>query len=501
MSSARFGCFVRRPPRGAIARGFGVLCALAALVTAGCATSPDPTPPVAIPDAFSDAGTGARPDRWWQDFGDDALARLVDEALVGNLELRTVWDRLAQARAVARREGAALLPSADLSGSAQATWSERPDVERTLSGTDSGLVRDDVFRLGLSLSWELDLFGRVRALRDAARLDADATAAELRAAAVALSAQVALQWYGLAEQTRQLALLDEQIRTNQDVLQLVTARFRAGQAGAADVLRQRQLVEQRRGERVRIAAQALVSRHALAVLLGRAPGAVDLPEPEALPRPGAVPMTGLPSELLTRRPDVRQAYLDLLAADRRLWSARADRLPRLSITASPAFTAEAAADLVDNWVAELAGNLVAPVFDAGRRRAEVERSRAAVSERLHRYGQVVLTSFQEVEDALVQEDQQRQLIESLDAQRRLARGTLERLRERYVQGASDYLDVLDALASLQGLERDLLTARRELIDFRIALHRALAGGFGLEAPEMAAARTGATPEATGPVTR
>lgn len=457
-----------------------VALVLACTVLGACAGTPAVPPPVDLPSAFSRDGVQPRADRWWESMNDPTLDSLIDEALRENFNLATLWDRLAQARAVARREGAPLLPALDTESGATSTWSDRPD--RT---TTSGTQHEEDYRVGLDLSWELDLFGRLRAARNAARFDAQASQAEVNASAIVLTGQVASQWYSVVEQVRQLALLDAQIRTNTEVLRLVTMRFRAGQSAAADVLRQRQLVEQRRGERAQVSARAQVAAHALAVLLGRPPVEVVFPDAETMPVPGPLPQTGLPAALLERRPDVRRAYLDILAADSRLYAARADRYPRLSLSAKPGFGAEEIADVVDNWIATLAGNLVAPLFDGGRRRAEIDRTRALVSERIHGYGQVVLIALREVEDALVQEARQRDLIESLEAQSTLARQTLERLRDRYLKGAVNYLDVLDALASQQTLERSLVTARRELLDFRIALHRALAGSFELEPADLA----------------
>ncbi len=462
-----------------------VWAVVAALGWAGCSAPPRVPAPAPLPAAFSAPGEAPQAERWWEALGDPQLSLLIDEALVGNLELAAVWDRLVQARAVARRDGALLLPSLDLESQVGTTWSQQEGRASSASFGGTGLRRVDRFRLGLAFSWELDVFGRLRAARDSLRYGAAASEADVQAAAIVLAAQVASQWYAVVELERQLALLESQIETNEDVARLVTMRFRAGQVGAADVLRQRQLTEQRRGERHRVEGEAGVARHALAVLVGRAPGALVLDVPQALPIPGAIPETGLPAALLERRPDVQRAYLAVLAADRDLHVARMDRLPRLALTSSPQFTSEVLADLVDNWLVGLAANLTAPLFDSGRRRAEVDRVEGVVSERIHGYGQVVLTSLREVEDAIVLEGQQRLLIESLETQLGLAGDTLDRLRDRYIRGGADYLDVLGALASQQTLERDLLSARRALLDVRIALHRALAGGFSLEAPEAA----------------
>jgi NodT family efflux transporter outer membrane factor (OMF) lipoprotein len=442
-----------------------------------CASPTPVTTPFEVPAAFSQPGTAPAAERWWQDLADPRVDALIEESLAGNLGLQAAWDRLAQAQAIARREGALLFPTLDGNADAQAAWGNGSS-----RGFESGGGRRDEFGVGLVAAWEIDLFGRLRAARDAARLDVAASGEDLRAIALALSARVATTWYELVEQRGQLLLLDEQIATNARVEELVTLRFRTGQVSAADVLRQRQLVEERRGERLLAEARAQVLSHQLAVLLGRPPASLDLDAAAVLPALPALPATGLPADLLGRRPDVRRAYQQVLASDRRLASARADRWPRLALSASGGLSSDELRDLVDDWIATIAAQLVAPLFDAGRRSAEVKRTRAVVSERLHGYGDVVLIALQEVEDALVRERQQRAFIESLDLQLELAQEALLRIRDRYIKGAVLYLDVLAALQSQQALSRNRLTAARELVAVRIALHRALSGGFALPAP-------------------
>jgi outer membrane protein TolC len=195
-----------------------------------------------------------------------------------------------------------------------------------------------------------------------------------------------------------------------------------------------------------------------------------------------LPAAGLPAELVQRRPDIRAAWARLQAADQRLAVAAAERLPRLSLSGQLGSEAEHIGDLFDNWLAALAGNLIGPIIDGGRRRAEIERNQAVVAEELHRYGQTVLTALAEVEDALVRERQQLLYIEKLDRQQSLAEQAIERIRDRYVNGGEDYQRVLTALLSLQGLQRNRLSAQRELYEFRIQLCRALAGSWELDPP-------------------
>jgi outer membrane protein TolC len=156
----------------------------------------------------------------------------------------------------------------------------------------------------------------------------------------------------------------------------------------------------------------------------------------------------------------------------------------VNLIASTTTAAENVGDLFTSWIASIAANLIAPLFDAGLRSAEVDRTQAVTSQRLHEYGQTILTALAEVEDALVQEREQRRFIDSLETQFTLAGQVVERIRQRYTLGAVDYLDVLDALLTYQTLQRNRLTARRQLIEFRIGLYRALAGGWTMATPNM-----------------
>lgn len=290
-------------------------------------------------------------------------------------------------------------------------------------------------------------------------------------------------WYQLVEQYGQLDVLNAQITTNEKGLELVTVQFRTGKVGISDMLQQKQLVESNQGEKAQVAAQVKVLEHQLAILLGSPPQKTVAPRVAQLLELPPMPETGLPAELIQRRPDIRSAYYEVQSADSDLAAAIANRFPRLSLTAEVDTSVEHTRDLFDNWLATLAANLVAPVIDGGLRKAEVDRTRAVAAEKLHTYGQTILEALGEVEDALVQEQRQRDFIASLDRQLTLAGQVIQRLRDRYLQGTVDYQRVLDALLSQQSLQRSLLTANRDLVQDRIDLCRALGCGWTLEQPE------------------
>jgi NodT family efflux transporter outer membrane factor (OMF) lipoprotein len=333
--------------------------------------------------------------------------------------------------------------------------------------------------------YEVDLWGRIESSSQAATLDRQASEAELTAAAISLSAEVASTWYQLVEQYGQQALVTSQLDTNTRVLELITLRFRRGKVGATDVLQQRQLAESNRGELANVRALIGVLEHRLAILLGAIPESrVNAPQDELIDLP-PLPATGIPAELVQRRPDLRQGFYNLQAADQRTAAAIADRFPRINLLGSTDSVADDIDDLFNNWLTNLTGNLVAPVIDGGRRRAEVDRNRALTEQSLSDYRQQLIDALGEVEDALLREQQQRAFIDSLDKQLVLSKQVIGRVRDSYLYGAVDYLRVLDVLLTNQNLERNRLTAQRELIDNRIALCRALAGGWTLERPVVA----------------
>jgi NodT family efflux transporter outer membrane factor (OMF) lipoprotein len=452
----------------------GELLCLVLLQLVGCSPAiMQPAAPVTMPAHFSMPGKQVLPEKWWTAFQDPVLDELVARSLAGNFDLRTAWDRLHQAEAIARQAGAELWPTLDAQAGAAHTWN---------SG-DNSSTDDDTFSANLRAGYEVDLWGRLGSLRDAAVLDARASRSDLQTAALTLSAEVSSTWYQLVEQYGQLDLLIDQLAINEQVLDLVTLRFRRGQVGAADVLQQRELVASIQGQKALVKGQVQTLAHQLAVLLGLSPKTKVAPRIARFGPLPPLPQTGVPAALLRRRPDLQSAYFGIMAADRRVAAAIADRFPRLDLTAEAgSFSGEASA-LFDGWLATLAANIAGPVFDGGRRRAEVERTRAVASERIHAYGQTILAALREVEDALTQERRQREYIATLDQQLALAAKVVDRVRDRYIRGQENYLRVLDALLTHQSLQRSRLSAQLQLVQVRIDLCRALAGSWKLKQPE------------------
>ena len=454
--------------RSARPRGLWAIV-LAATVAGGCAAPAkvERAAP-AVPERFTDGGAEVVPDRWWREFEDPRLAALIEEALAGNPGLDAVRARLRQAEAVWRRTGADAQPTLDLGLSA--TEGTNVDTEGRSSDATARSA-------SLTASYEVDLWGRIEAASRGEELRYRASAEAVQTAALSLAAEVARNWYTVAEQRQTLALIAEQKATAADYLEVLRLRFVAGQARIADVLQQKDLLASLQADRQRAEANLATARHALAALLGRAPVRAPEGDAAALPALPPLPDTGLPSGLLRRRPDLRRAQLELRAAEQDIAAAVAERFPRLSLTADATSRRDQWSGLLEDWSRTLVANLTAPLLDGGRRKAEVERTRARADELLADYRETVLEALVEVEDALVQERRQRGYLGQLEERVRLGRAVLERQRDYYRSGGGDFLNVLEAQRSLQARERERVTARRQLIGYRIALYRALAGGF------------------------
>lgn len=405
---------------------------------------------------------------WWRSFEDETLDTLVTEALESNLELRQLAARLRQASAIYRRAGAALLPTLDATAEYTARWL---DDEDRRGGSEFG-DHDELASAGLVLSWELDVWGRLRSRWEAARLDADATLADWYGGRLLLTAVVAETYFRILEERLQLELVQEQLETGSTLLELTRLRFGQAQASVVDVLQQREQLASTRSLIPEIESRLETLEYGLDVLLGRAPGTRERLETRELNAPPPLPALGVPSDLLTRRPDVRAARSRLVAADYRLGEAIADRLPRFTIGGS---LAETGTPRLDTPVGSLFADAIAPVFDGGRRRAEVEFRRARLEELLSAFSQVYLVAVEEVETAILQERKGAERVARLEAQLAIAQQLLTETKNRYSQGLTDYLPVLAAVVTVQNLERALITSRRDLLSFRVALYRALGG--------------------------
>jgi NodT family efflux transporter outer membrane factor (OMF) lipoprotein len=458
-SKPLLACFFRRAS----------LCAvLAGCLPTGCSLhSVDESvrPAVSGGEAFSVSVDGvALEHRWWRALGDERLTALVEEALSGNLDMQRARLRIDQAAAWDRQAAARLLPALDAGAAAEREWPDR------------GVKHNDHLAGSVRLSWEVDLWQRLASARKAAELETAAAREDAEAMALLLSAEVAETYFGVVEQELQLALLARQVEAGKTLLGLIELRFGQGQASVVDVYQQRQQLASTQAQLPQIRSRRRVLENRLKVLLARSPVGEPAPVSPDLPSLPPLPKLGVPSSLLANRPDLRRIRCQLIASDYRVAEAVAARLPQLTIGLERSYRGTDFRRLTpEGLFTSLAGELAAPVIDWGEREAEVRRRQAVVREHLLAMSQAYLAAVEEVEDALWQERRRRELIAALEKELGIAQRNLKETRIRYGQGLTDYLPVLAAVQSLQALERNLLTRRRELVSIRILLYRALGG--------------------------
>ena len=424
---------------------------------------------VTVPPApFSESGGVASAQRWWTELGDSRLNARVEQAFSGNFDLAAALQRVSAARAIARRQASDFFP--DVNGIVDTQGDFGPGEDRFPSV------------IGLDAGWQVDLWGRIESAVAAERFRASATYEDYQAVALTLASEVSRTWLALIQSHAQLELIEQQIETNRTGLALQELRFGLGQIFLPDVLRQRQLLEATFEQRALVRAELELREHQLAVLLGELPQTADYDPGTTLPSLPPLPATGLPADLLRRRPDVRRDYLAFVAADRDAASAFSDQFPRLNLTGSLLNVADRPSDLFRDWFVSIGSSLIAPLLDGGQRRAEVDRTAAVTRLRFNEYGQTMLTAFREVEDALARERNQTERIERLKNQVELALRSSERLREQYLIGEAEFLDVLTAQTASQRLQRETLSAELDLRLIRVSLYLALAGGLDPQRP-------------------
>lgn len=424
--------------------------------------------PIEEPAPFSISGTAELPEKWWNVFDDPILNQMVDTALTANLGLRADWEQFQAALAVVDRESSFLWPQVEAS------------ARTAISRPEPDFAGGENLQVGIGAAYEFDLWGRIRAGVEAEEFRAQATLYDYQSAAMSLSAEIGLTWYDLIAARKQLELVNRQIRTNEDIVRLIRARFAGGQIRAVDILRQEQLLESTRDQRIFYETEIRLLENRLAILLGRPPQNKQEYLQQEFPELPPLPETGLPLELVRRRPDVQQAFNLVLAADREMAQAIRSKYPRMSLNLTGQMRSNNYNNLFQDWAYTLAGNIVAPLLYGGRIRAEIDRTEAIKQQQVYQYGQTVLTAFREVEDALIQEQKQKERIRVLERRLDLVAKTNNQLRNEFLNGMSDYLDVLLSLEQEQELQREMIAANAELLQIRISLYRALAGSFETE---------------------
>ncbi len=404
--------------------------------------------------------------RWLESFNDPMLLKLIEEGKANNIDLQVAAGNMDKAWLLAKQSGAALKPSADLS------------LGRAESGSAAGGASTSNVTVGLQVSWELDIWGRIRAGVHAVEAQAQATEADYIFAQHSLSANIAKTYLKVIEAKLQADITRKNLTILEKTMRITQVKYDNGMSSAQDVALNRANLASAQEQLVTIEGSQRDAIRALEVLLGRYPNA-ELDISGVLPDLPPPPPAGIPSEILERRPDIVSAERQIASAFDARDQARAARLPSFSLTSTVSGASSSLSDVLDpaNVAWKLGANLLAPLFDGGRRKIDVEIATVEQKQAISNYAQKALTAFSEVENNL---DQGRVLADRETAllEVQTQSNKAHRIAEiRYKEGESDLLDTLQIQQRAIAAESNLLSIKRSQLEQRINLYLSLGGSW------------------------
>ena len=462
-----------------------------AFLPAGCASSPPtetPTSGIPTPGGWTapggvDDGAPSNDPGWWKTFGDGGLDTAIEECLRNNHDLRIAAVRVDRAEALAISSGADRLPALRLQ--ADGAKSQRNFIGFPIPGTN-GIPRNRFSNYGaaLNLSWEIDIWGRLRSAKAASLADQEAALADLHGARLSLVGQTCKAWFAALEATRQEELAAATVENYQASEKQVRERYERGLRSPLDLrlARANLATSEDNLESTKIRKDGALRQ--LEILLGRYPAAA-LEASTTLPQiPGEVP-AGLPSELLSRRPDMLSLERRLAGQRARLRQAKVSLLPRISLSSSTGTSTNELRDIVnqDFSVWSLAANLLQPIFQGGRLLAGIDLADSNLREALETYAKGALRAFAEVETTLALENFLARREAALSRAVEQSQSARDLAEDRYARGLDGIITLLSAQRDAFRSESQLLQVQRLRLDARVDLHLALGGGFSPPRPE------------------
>jgi len=464
--------------------GFCALLAGTLLASSACTVGPGyKRPTAAVPDMWKGEGPwqAAVPKdaipkgAWWQLFHDAELDQLEQELLQANQSLTAARDRLSQARSQARIASSAYFPavSADPSGQREEVAANRP-----FAGGELPPFTQNNFTVPFSVSYELDLFGRVRRNLEAANASLQESAATLENVRLVLTAELAADYFNLRELDREAGVVRQSVEIQQKGLDLVNRRHEGGVANGLEVAQQAALLDSTATQLQLVLQQRAQYEHAIAALTGKSASAFSLADAPLNDAPPSIP-TGVPSEILQRRPDVAASERQMAYENAQVGLAMAAFYPHITLSGGGGWQSRDIASLITAPSAmwSLGGDLLQPIFDGGRNRANLALSRAAYDESVANYREGVLEAFQQVEDGLSGLALLNQAAKTQKAAVADSRRALDIANDRYVGGLTTYLDVITAQSTLLSNERLATQLLGQQMTTSVYLVKALGGAW------------------------
>lgn len=474
------------------------LAILSCVVSTGCMVGPDYERPETFADtseSYYNAGTHEQDvndytavDRWWESFGDPVTAELVCEALENNYDLKAMAARVIQAQAALAETRGMQLPT--VSYGLNRDRSKRSFNFGGFAGGGRFVVMSTTWQQDISISYMLDLFGKLRRSDKAAWADLLAAEANEQVLINSIIATVVNARINIAIIQRRLAIARANIESQERILEIVERRYAQGLVGPVDIRLARENLASLRALEPAIELSLITSQNALDVLLGRRPGSSEnLPQTlEDLPQLESLPI-GLPAALLDRRPDVKAAELSLMAANERVGVSIAQLYPDLNLTGSYGYSGDTAEEIFKYDYTEMYAaiiNFAQPIFQGGQIRAQIKAAKARYEEMAANYANTVITAMKEVEDALITEQMLQLQLEQTQISLTEAEAAEDLSRQRYQSGVEGILSVLESEQRSRMAEEELTVLKGQIWTSRVNLYLALGGDWNEQEKIMAA---------------
>jgi NodT family efflux transporter outer membrane factor (OMF) lipoprotein len=433
---------------------------LLAAFFSGCASfqqEKDKNYNVEIPKNYSKNFNGtARIDKWWEDLENTELNFLVESALKNNNTIKKAYETLKKASLVLAKQKSGLFPDIDINGGVSETK------------TDNNTSKSSSIELGAS--YELDLWGKINSQVKASRFSQNAAQSDLEASAVTIAGETVKAWKNSVAINSRLEILNEILRENENQLKVLKFRYTNGMTKASDVYDHKKETISLRETINSLELEKELVLNQLLYLTGLEHIEIKT---TALPGLPERPETGIQSNLLKSRPDIKASFSRLMASEQNLYTAQKNMLPSFSISGSIGLSSDEFSLSLDDWISRLAANLTAPVFKGGYLSSEVKRSRAERNEYLYSYKDLVLSAFKEVSDAVSKENSQKEKLLLIEQRIKASQASLYFAENEYKNGSSDYISYVERYNYLKNLESDLISEKSALIENRISLYRAL----------------------------
>lgn len=439
------------------------LTLISILLLISCAHNKDVTLDVIDPSLeFITKGGNTTQNDWWQNFENRELVELVELGLRDNLSLKANELRLKSSVIESKIASSNLYPDLNLSSSMSSSFDEFGDITNA--------------SLGLSSSWEIDLWGRLDATANRAFWNQQEQLALYKSRANVVAGNITNAWLGYVSELEKKLILAEQVKRTKDALSVISRRFEMGKISVTNIWQQQKLLKSIEVQQAKNDADLYLFQQTIALWLGVPTEQITIAHAANLPKLPSLPKIGIPAEHLKHRPDIEQAYAKIKAANENLGVAIANRYPRVSLRANYSTSQSATAEIFDNWAGNLVASLALPLIDSGQRKSVVEQRKLQLQALVLDYKQTWLNAIVAVNKVLTNEAQLLQTTENLEQQLSLAKKTEKLTTLKFLNGKTNYLNLLKAQESILSLERQKIDADKRVMLNRVLLYRELSYG-------------------------